>query len=213
MSNLSNKSKQAAILGMFGAIIFLLAFTPLGFIPLPFLRATTIHIPVIIGSLILGPKLGAVLGLMFGLASILTATLTPFPTSFVFSPLIPVPGTGSGSPFAVIVAIVPRVLVGVFPWYAFAGLRKLLGGKLDIISAAVAGVVGSLTNTIFVMHFIFFIFAEPWAYARNETADFLYGAILAIIAANGVPEAVVAAILVSAITAALMKAGISAKDS
>ena len=52
---------------LFGAIIVLLAFTPfLGYIPLGFTRATIIHIPVIIGSLLMGPKKGAVLGLVFG---------------------------------------------------------------------------------------------------------------------------------------------------
>ena len=51
---------------LFGAIIVILAFTPfLGYIPLGFTRATIIHIPVIIGSLLMGPKKGAVLGFVF----------------------------------------------------------------------------------------------------------------------------------------------------
>lgn len=42
---------------IFGAIIVIMAFTPfLGYIPLGFTRATIIHIPVILASLLLGPK-------------------------------------------------------------------------------------------------------------------------------------------------------------
>ena len=75
---------QAAL---FSALIILLAFTPfLGYIPLGFTRATIIHIPVIIGSILLGPKQGAVLGLVFGLTSLVNNTVNPTATSFVFSP-------------------------------------------------------------------------------------------------------------------------------
>ena len=49
-------------LALFTAIILALAFTPgLGYIPLGVTRATTIHLPVIIGSILLGPKKGAFL--------------------------------------------------------------------------------------------------------------------------------------------------------
>ena len=63
---------QLMLLAMLAAIIFTLAFTPLGFIRLPFISATTIHIPVIIGSILLGPKYGAVLGFCFGLTSLVS---------------------------------------------------------------------------------------------------------------------------------------------
>ena len=72
---------------MFSAIIILLAVTPIGFINLAFIKATIVHIPVIIGSLLLGPKLGAVLGFVFGVTSLINNTLNPAISSFVFSPL------------------------------------------------------------------------------------------------------------------------------
>ena len=49
------------------AIVILLANTPLGMIQLPIIKATTVHIPVIIGAVLLGPAAGAVLGGTFGL--------------------------------------------------------------------------------------------------------------------------------------------------
>lgn len=75
---------QAAL---FAALILIMAFTPfLGYIPLGFTRATIIHIPVIIGSILLGPKKGAFLGAVFGLTSFINNTLNPNVTSFVFTP-------------------------------------------------------------------------------------------------------------------------------
>ena len=47
-------------------VIAVMTFTSLGYIPLGVINATIIHIPVIIGSLFLGPKKGAFLGFVFG---------------------------------------------------------------------------------------------------------------------------------------------------
>ena len=71
------------------AIIIIMAFTPFGYIPLGFMNATIIHVPVIIGAIILGPKYGGFLGLVFGLTShVEKITYMPNATSFVFSPFI-----------------------------------------------------------------------------------------------------------------------------
>ena len=40
---------------LMAAIVILLANTPLGMIQLPIIKATTVHIPVIIGAILLGP--------------------------------------------------------------------------------------------------------------------------------------------------------------
>ena len=83
----NQRTKGLTQVALFAALIFLMAFTPfLGYIPLGFTRATIIHIPVIIGSLVLGPGKGAFLGGVFGLTSFLNNTFNPTATSFVFSP-------------------------------------------------------------------------------------------------------------------------------
>jgi hypothetical protein len=53
-------------LALFAALIVIMSATPFGYIPLGFMRATIIHVPVILGSVLLGPKQGAVLGFIFG---------------------------------------------------------------------------------------------------------------------------------------------------
>jgi len=116
------------------------------------------------------------------------------------------PGTDSGSGWALVVAFVPRILVGVVPWYVFVGLRKLMPEKISVANYAITGIAGALTNTLLVMHFIFLLFGGTWNYARAtpSPSDALYMAIWGIVATNGVPEAIASAILVGAIMGALV---------
>lgn len=64
---------------LMAAVVVVLANTPLGMIQLPVIKATTVHIPVILGALLLGPAAGAILGGTFGLCSVISNTLTPHP--------------------------------------------------------------------------------------------------------------------------------------
>ncbi|MDE7063523.1 MAG: ECF transporter S component, partial [Lachnospiraceae bacterium] len=68
------KSYELVLTALFTAIIVLMAFTPLGYIPLVVINATIIHIPVILGALFCGPKKGAFLGFVFGLPSFVKNT-------------------------------------------------------------------------------------------------------------------------------------------
>ena len=62
----NEKTYELVLTALFTAIIVIMAFTPLGYIPLVVINATVIHIPVILGALFLGPKKGAFLGFVFG---------------------------------------------------------------------------------------------------------------------------------------------------
>jgi uncharacterized membrane protein len=187
-----NGTKQLTLMGMFVAIILVMAFTPIGFIQLPFIKATIVHIPVIIGSIMLGAKYGSILGSLFGLTSMINNTMNPVISSFAFSPFIPLPASDHGSPYALIVCFVPRILVGIVPWLVYTGLKKLLNNKLDALCFTVSGVAGSFTNTLLVMHLIYFFFRDSYAAVRNVAIEAVYNVILSIIAANGIPEAIVA---------------------
>ena len=62
MKEKTAKTKELVLMAMFTAIIIAMAFVPyFGYIPLGFMNATIIHIPVIIGAIVLGPKKGAFL--------------------------------------------------------------------------------------------------------------------------------------------------------
>ena len=80
----SKKTQYMTSMALFLAIEIILVVTPLGYIPIGPLNATTMHIPVIIAGIVLGKKAGAELGFVFGLTSLIKATIQPGITSFCF---------------------------------------------------------------------------------------------------------------------------------
>lgn len=198
-----SKTYDLVILAIMSALIIILAFVPyLGYIPLPILgiQATTIHIPVIVGSICLGPKKGAFLGFLFGLTSLLNNTMAPKITSFVFSPFVTV-GEFSGNWLSLIICLVPRILIGVIPYF----VCKCFKNREGTLALSFAGIAGSLTNTLLVMNMIYLFFGNEYAAATGKTASVLYGYILSIISINGVLEAIVASILATVICKAIKK--------
>lgn len=60
----SKKTFNMVVTALFIAIIVVMTFVPnVGYINLIIIKATLLHVPVIVGSIVLGPKIGAVLGL------------------------------------------------------------------------------------------------------------------------------------------------------
>ena len=194
----SSKTLGLVQVSLFSAIIIILAFTPfLGYIPLGFTRATIIHIPVIIGSILLGPKKGATLGFVFGLTSLINNTMNPTVTSFAFSPFYSL-GEINGGIGSLFICLVPRILVGVTPYYTYTLIIKFYKNKKQrlILALGSAGLIGSLTNTLLVMNLIYLFFKDAYASVNELATDAVYGFILSIIGINGIPEAIVAAVIV-----------------
>ena len=198
---------------IFGAIICIMAFTPfLGYIPLGFTRATIIHIPVIIASLALGPKKGAVLGFLFGLTSFINNTFNPTLTSFVFTPFNNI-GEFGGGIGSLVICFIPRTLVGVFPYYVYRLILRFSKEEtkktgVSPAGLAAAGVTGALTNTLLVMNLIYLFFGDAYAAANGKAVSAAYLFILSVIGINGVPEAIVAGALTLLIGRVLLKKNI-----
>ena len=200
--NKSSKTLELVQIALFTAIIVIMAFTPfLGYIDLVVLpiRITIIHIPVILGSLLLGPKKGAILGFVFGLTSLINNTMNPTITSFVFSPFL------SGNILSLLICFLPRILVGVVPYYVYNVISKILKNKGNTASLVAAGLAGSYTNTLLVMNFIYFFFGNSYAEATGKAPELLYNFILFTVTVNGTFEAIGAAILTLAVGKVLIK--------
>src|SRR5919202_6536770 len=123
-------TRQIVVGGIIGGIALFLGATRLGFIPVPIPlvgNATIMHIPAIVGGALEGPVVGALAGLIFGIFSFLYADVPIFKDP--------------------IIAILPRILIGVVAWAVFVGLRRW---SVDLASAA-AGILGSFTNTVGVL--------------------------------------------------------------
>ena len=204
--NQQTRYQDLVLTALFAGIIVLLAFTPIGFINLVVIKATIIHVPVIIGSILLGAKRGAILGFCFGLTSFFTTYMAPSLLSFAFNPMIPVPGTPRGSFWAIVICFVPRILVGVVPYYVYRLMQRLLAKrpKGEYISLTLAGILGAATNTALVMSLINFLFKDAFAAAKDIPVTAVTGAVLGIVAANGIPEAIVAAVLTVAVCRPLL---------
>lgn len=202
----NKKTFDIVLTAFFLGIMILMSVVPfLGFIPIGPLNATILHVPVIIGSVILGPRLGAFLGTSFGVMSVINATTRPSALSFVFSPFIPIIGTSHGSWKALLVALVPRILVGIVPYYVYKFGQHFFKGKTNSIALFLAGIAGGMTNTLLVMNLIYFLFKDSYGQIIKKGADQVYGAILAVIATQGVPEAIVAGILTAAVASILLR--------
>ena len=184
------------------ALELVLGSTPLGRITMPFLTATTMHIPVIIATLVLGLESGVLVGLTFGVHSLISnLTGVSFFAPFFINPLV---------------SVLPRVLFPVIV-YAVATAVRFVTAKLDphhIAAYVLASAVGTALHTAMVMFMIYLLGAGQIA---NMIAQGLnvpeaiagsgIGTGIALMGvANGVPEAIVAAVIAPAVAIALDKA-------
>lgn len=160
--------RKIVIAGVLAAISILLGWTRLGFIPVPTAagNATILHVPAIIGGIMEGWLVGGIIGTIFGLFSFINATVPMFK-----DPLV---------------AILPRIFIGVTAYFAYAGLKRINEYLALILSA----VVGTLTNTALVL---------GMAVARGYMAA---GVALTVGVTHGLPEVVVAAIITVAVVVA-----------
>jgi uncharacterized membrane protein len=129
-SVLDLSTREIVIAGVIGGVALFLGATRLGFIPvpIPFIgNATVMHIPAILGGAMEGPVVGLLTGAIFGIFSFLYADVPIFKDP--------------------IVAILPRLLIGVVAWAVFVSLRRW---SVDLASVG-AGLLGSLTNSVGVL--------------------------------------------------------------
>ena len=194
-------TRYMATLAMLCGLLLVMGMTGIGFIPLPVIKATTMHIPVILGAILLGPSAGGVLGAFFGLCSIWANTTTPGLLSFAFSPFMTTEGL-LGAVKSLWIALGCRILFGVVAGWLWKLIKKITGQ--EYIALPVTAVISTLLHTIFVMGSIYVLLAGQYAAAKNVAIDAVFGLIMGTVTASGIPEAIVAAILVTVIGKALL---------
>lgn len=195
----NTQTRNMAMFALFIAIELVLTMTPLGYIRTPMLSITLMHIPVIVCGAVMGPAFGAGLGLLFGLTSVYNATTNPGVTSFVFSPFVTVAGI-SGNWTSLIIALVPRILLGVIAGYLFLAFRKKLKPAL---SGLFTGVLATLCHTIMVLSLIYFLWGPQYAEVLGQSYDLLLGLLAATVVTNGLMEAAAAGLVTMAICRAM----------
>ena len=193
--------RRMALLAMFCGVLLVMGLTGIGLIPLPVIKATTMHIPVILGAIVLGPGAGAVLGAVFGLCSIWANTTTPGLLSFAFSPFLTTEGF-PGALKALWIALGCRILLGVIAGWLWRLAKKL---KLhDLAALPVVAAIATVCHTVLVMGSIYVLLAQQYAQAKNVAMEAVFGLVMGTVTASGIPEAIAAALLVTVIGKAVL---------
>lgn len=188
-SNIRPLTTQKLILaGMLLALMIAMEALGIGILPLPGAKATILHLPVVIGTVTGGLAVGLILGTAFGVISFVNALTKPVLLSpFFLNPMI---------------SIVPRMLI---PVAVYAGYMLLRRAKKQDLRLFVAGALGSIANTFFVISILLLIYTNDLAATLKiePSAVFGWGAGVALI--NGVPETLISAFLTWAIVKAVSK--------
>jgi uncharacterized membrane protein len=168
-----DRTRKLVITGVMGAITILLGVTHWGFIPwFGGISLTIMHVPVIIAAILEGPIVGLGVGLIFGIFSMIQAAVAPTSPADVWftNPLL---------------AVLPRLFIGPVAYFVWKILEKI-----PVVGLIVAGVAGSLTNTVLVLGVIGLMGLLPWPVLGG------------IIISNGLLEAGVSAFIVVIVVAA-----------
>lgn len=184
--------RRMTVIGVLSAISIMMSMLPfIGYIPIGPMKATIMHIPVIIGAIIEGPLVGATIGLIFGLTSLWNAITQPV----LLSPLFINP----------LVSVLPRILIGIVAYYVYQGVYKL--SKKVYASGFVAGIIGSIANTAGVLGMIYILYADKYLALMEQQGASAAKLLFGIVLTSGVPEALVAGLIVSAVSVALIRKG------
>ena len=184
--------RKMTVIGVLSAISIMMSMIPfIGYIPIGPMKATIMHVPVIIGAIIEGPLVGAIIGLIFGLTSLWNAITQPV----LLSPLFINP----------LVSVLPRILIGIIAYYVYKGVYKLT--KKVYASGFVAGLVGSLANTAGVLGMIYILYADKYLALLDQQGASAGKLLFGVVVTSGIPEALVAALIVSAVSVALIRKG------
>jgi len=181
-------------LAMLCGLLIVMGMTGIGFIPLPVIKATTMHIPVILGAILLGPMAGGILGAVFGFCSIWANTVTPGLLSFAFSPFMTTEGF-PGIVKSLWIALGCRILLGVIAGWLWKLLKKIRLN--DYIALPVTAAISTILHTVLVMGSIYLLLAQQYAAAKNVAFSAVFGLIMGTVTASGIPEAIAAAVFIT----------------
>ena len=187
-----SRTRKIVVAGVLGAITVILGVTHWGLIPWGLASFSIMQVPIIIGAILEGPVVGAVIGLIFGLFSLFQASAAP---------------TGPLDPLFVnpLLSVLPRLFIGPVAWLAWNGLKKW-----PVVGMIVGGIVGSLTNTVLVLGMLGLVFGQSEAVV-SVLGQNVWKALWGVAVANGLPEAGISAVITLIVVAAVRQISIGKK--
>lgn len=200
--NKQSKTMRLTLMGLFAAVLLLMAYTPLGYLNIGPLAITFNVIPVALAAITLGPVGGAAMGAVFGLTSFLQC-IGVGGTSAMGAMLF-----GINPVLAFIQRFIPRLLDGFLLGYVFRYSRKAVG---DRIACMITGFCSAFFNTAF-FNTAFFMSLLVLLFGNTSYVQGLMGGknailfICSFVGVNAVFEMCASTFLTGAVGLALIKA-------
>ena len=145
--------RKIAFASMIIAIILILTFTLTAYLPFfgGAVFISIVHIPVIIGAIILGPRYGAILGLFFGLSSLYIASIT----------------LGGNAPFTnPVLSVLPRIAFGFATPLMYSYFTKKIRSK--VFATVVSTTIMWLLHAVVVISTLYFVAVNGWYFTASE---------------------------------------------
>jgi len=156
---------QFVLIAMFIAIMAVMHFTPIGYIPIPGgLSVTLMTIPVALGAICTGKKGGAILGFVFGLTSFIQA----FGLGAIIDPLASTFFNAKPLAYA-FMCFVPRILAGLIPAIVF----QLFKGKYETFAIILSSALVPILNTSLFMTSYILLYEETVLAGKTFMTVFL----------------------------------------
>ena len=181
-------------LGLMVAIIFVMAFSPLGYLRTPGLTITFLTVPVAVGAIILGPTAGAICGGAFGVTSAIMALTGGSPFSAALLGI---------NPFGLLFTLlVPRILEGWLCGLIFKAASRFSKNGAYVIASLACPLLNTL---LFMSSLVLFFYNDPYiqdlAAKLGATNPVVF--VVLFVGLQGAIEAVVCAVLGSAVSRTL----------
>ncbi len=178
------------------ALIILMTFTPIGYIPLGPVKMTLLTLPVAVGSVVLGWRSGLILGTVFGLTSFYTC----FGLDLVGVGLLAI------NPFLTFVmCVVPRVLCGYLPALIYKALSAN-GTKRIMLAIPVAAASVAIINTLLFLGSMWIFFGGSLTDIVGLPIDNIFALFALFAGTNGLIEIGVNIVIGTAICKPLIQA-------
>ena len=195
MANNKTKTTKLVLLGLLTAILFVMSYTPLGYLRLGGIEITFNVVPVAIGAIALGLSGGATVGAVFGLTSFLQCVQG---TSAFGATLL-----GINPIYTAILCFVPRILAGLISGALHKPMANKLGKKVPCF---ITGFLSAFLNTLLFMTVLVLLFGQTDYIMGMRGGANLIVFVCTFVGINAVFEMLASTLITGAVGNALYKA-------
>ncbi len=195
MANNKEKTTKLVLLGLLTALLFVMSYTPLGYLRLGAIEITFNIIPVAVAAIALGTSGGMAVGAVFGLTSFLQCVQGTSPFGATLLGINPI--------FTFILCLVPRILAGLIAGALHKPMTKKIGKKIPCF---ITGFLAAFLNTLFFMTALIVLFGNTDYIMSMRDGKNLILFVCTFVGINAVFEMIASTLITGAVGNALYKA-------